>query len=132
MKRSGSNFIIPLVIYPFDIIVSIGETDDEFQKTIRKRLPPSCIKDLEGDSSILKLGYTTDARTVNLSTTHQTIIRFKRFPKTGRDHGIVAHEAFHAISFILWRMGINLEIEKTDECYAYLLDYVITEIYKKL
>ncbi len=28
------NFIIDLVIYPFDVIVSIGETNEQFEKTL--------------------------------------------------------------------------------------------------
>ena len=29
MGRSKKNFIIPLVVYPFDVMVSIGESNEE-------------------------------------------------------------------------------------------------------
>lgn len=131
-KSKSYNFIIPLVVYPFDIMVSIGQTDAEFRKSITKDMPPSILKDLEEDQAILSMPITNDGRTVNLPTGHQTIIRIKRSITAPRDYGILAHEIFHAVSFILMRMGINLEIEKTDEVYAYLIDYVTTETIKRL
>jgi hypothetical protein len=131
-KNKSINFIIPLVIYPFDILVSVAEPDEVFAKTIVKHLPSSCLRDLEDDNSILRLGETTQGRCVNLPTGHQTIIRIKKYPTSCRDYGILSHEIFHAVSFILWRMDIPLEIGKTDEVYAYLIDYVTTEVYKKV
>jgi hypothetical protein len=131
-KPRSLNFVIPLVIYPFDIMVSIGETDEAFQKAIRRHMPPNCLKDLETDPGILNLGNTTDGRTINFSTGHQTVIRLKHWPDVVRWQGILSHEVFHACSFVLWRMGIPLEIEKTDEVYAYLIDHVNTDIYKRL
>ena len=132
MKAKPLNFIIPLVVYPFDILVSIGEGDAAFKKSIRKHLPPDCLKDLESDNGILSLGITEKGRTINFSTGYQTVIRLKYFPSYPEDYGILSHEIFHACAFILWRMSINLEIEKTDEVYAYLIQYVTTEIYKKI
>lgn len=131
-KSKSYNFIIPLVVYPFDIMVSIGQTDADFRKSITKCMPPSLLKDLEEDPSILSMPLTNDGRTVNLPIGHQTIIRIKRPIVAPRDHGVLAHEIFHAVSFILMRMGINLDIEKTDEIYAYLIDYVMTETFKHL
>ena len=132
MAKKGKSFIIPLVIYPFDVMVSIGEDDTTFTRNLLKHLPESCHKDIEEDNSICKLGSVTDGRCVNLPTGHQTIIRIKKYPTSCRDYGILSHEIFHAVSFILWRMGIPLEIEKTDEVYAYAIDYLTTEIYKRI
>lgn len=131
-NKKGLNFIISLVIYPFDIMVSIGESDVDFEKALRKHMPSNCLKDLEGNDGILILGTSTSGRTINYPTGHQTVIRLKDYPLGERGNGILAHEIFHACSFILWRMGINLEIEKTDEVYAYLIDYVTTECYSKI
>lgn len=132
MKQKPLNFIIPLVLFPFDIMVSIGQSDSQFQRSVRGHLPPDCLKDLETDPAILKLGHTTQGRTINLSTGHQTLIRIKNHPKTDQDYGTLAHEIFHAVSFILWRMRIDLGIEQTDEVYAYTIGYVTQQIYKKL
>lgn len=132
MKSKPLNFVIPLVLFPFDIMVSVSQNDAQFRKSLMGHMPPDCVKDLEDDPKILSLGYSTDGRTINFSTGHQTVIRLKKHPKTAKDHGVVAHEIFHAVSFILWRMGVNLEIEKTDEVFAYAIGYVTEEIYKKI
>jgi hypothetical protein len=133
MKKAKSlNFVIPLVVYPFDILVSIGQSDDSFRKTLTEHLPPSCLPDLDSDPIILSLGEAIQARTINFSTGHQTVIRMKNFPNSPEGYGILSHEIFHACSYILWRMGINLEIEKTEEVYGYLIQYVTQEIHDKL
>lgn len=131
-KVKGSSFIIPLVVYPFDIMVSIAQEDEDFHAFIVDHLPPECLKDLEDDPGILTMGYTTNGRTLNLETGFQTIMRFKDYPAGPRGHAIVAHEIFHACTFILWRVGMNLEVMKTDEAYAYLIDYVTGEFYKQV
>lgn len=130
-KKKGFNFIIDLVVFPFDIMFSIGESDEDLQKNLKNNIHPSCYKDIE-DMSAFKFGATTKGRTVNLETSHQTIIRLPSLPAGASDNGTVAHEILHAVSFILWRMGIPFEIEKTDEVYAYLIGYVTTKFYDKL
>ena len=131
-RPEALNFVIPLVIYPFDIMISIGETDEAFRKALMRHIPPNCLKDIESDPDILNLGNTTDGRTVSYANGHQTVIRIKNYPDIVRWQGVLAHEVAHACFFILWRMGIPLEIGKTDEVYAYTVDYVTTEIYKRL
>lgn len=131
-KPKESNFIIPLMVYPFDIMVSIAQSDGDFRAAIVKHLPSDCLKDLEDDPAILIMGSTTNGRTLNLQTGFQTIIRLKDYPTGPRGHAIVAHEIFHACTFVLWRVGIELEVMKTDEAYAYLIDYVTSEFYKQL
>lgn len=130
-KKHGISFIIDLVVYPFDILVSIEQSDKDFMRDIRKNIPPNCLKEFEKDSSILNLRETTNGRTISLES-GETIIRLKKWPITPRDSGIVAHEILHAVTFILWRMGIHFEIEKTDEVYAYLIGYITQKFYEKL
>lgn len=124
--------IVPLVVYPFNIMFSLGESDEAFQKAIIKNYPPSVLKDLEQDPEILKLGPKTNGHTQNLPTGLETIVRLKNYPKTPIDYGILAHEIFHAVSFVLFRIGIPLEMSKTDEVYAYLIDHVTKEVYLHL
>lgn len=131
-KPKGSIFVIPLVVYPFDILVSIAQDDATFRSALHKHLLPNCLKDIEVDPGILMMGSTTNGRTLNLETGFQTIIRLKDYPAGPRGHAIVAHEIFHACTFVLWRVGLHLEIMKTDEAYAYLIDYVTGEFYKNL
>lgn len=52
-------------------------------------------------------------------------------PKSVTDYGTLAHEIFHAVTFILTRIGMSLTNE-SDEAYAYLIGYLTKEIYKHI
>lgn len=120
MKTKGQNFIIECKIYPFDIMVSIDEPDD----ILFAKLKESGVEDTEWE--YVKMSSTNRGRTV-IFPGNQTLIRLKK-PLT---EGVVAHEAFHATAYILDRIGMKLQIEVSDEAYAYLLNYIVDEIYKK-
>ena len=125
-KSKPFNFIIPLVVYPFDIMVSIGETDADICRTLAKNGVS-----LPDQELILFASSTTKGRTAMFST-NQTCIRLQRHPKSCIDYGILQHEIFHAASFILDRIGMTLHIGHSDEAYAYLIGYITTEIYKRI
>lgn len=115
------NFIIKNRIYPFDLMISVDESDD----ILFKKLKSGGIEDHE--LTVCEMSNTNRARTI-IFQSNQTLIRFK----TPLRHGIIAHEAFHATAYILERVGMKLEIEVSDEAYAYLLNYIVDEIYKKV
>lgn len=117
MKKKGKNFIIPLVIYPFDILVSINETDDHIREHFKK---------YEIEEGNFFEGRITTARTLQFET-GQTIIRFYTWESCTM--ATVAHEIFHAVTLILDRVGMPFDIEKNDEAYAYLIGYVTQEFY---
>jgi len=109
------HFIISWTIYPFDVLVSIGETKEEVEKHIKKT--GYKLNDNEKDAIELNsLGKTAMLRG------GQTIIRLRN-----TNIGILAHEAFHATSFLMDRIGVKLTME-SDEAYAYALQYLINEI----
>ncbi len=124
MKKQ--NFIIPLVVYPFNVMVSFGQTDDDLLKTLSNSLTDDEIKDKEF-WSVEKNGH---GRTV-LFGSGQTLIRMPKVPKTSKEYGSLQHEIFHATEFILSHIGMSL-CKKSDEAYAYLIGYLTTEIYKKI
>lgn len=126
MGSKKLNFIIPLVVYPFDVMVSIGESN----RSICERLLKLGISE-EDVKLVLFEKETVQGRCACLST-NQTIIRLRHFPKFPKHYGDLQHEIFHAVSYIMERIGMPLEIEKSDEAYAYLVGYLTTEIYKKL
>lgn len=118
-KVKPINFIINGGIYPFDIMVSVDESDE----VLFKRLRNSGVEDTEWEG--VKMSVTATARTV-MFPGNQTLIRLK----SPLSPGVVAHEAFHATAFIFSRIGMKLEIESSDEAYAYMLNYIVDEIYK--
>ena len=123
---SGSFFIIPLQIYPFDIMISIDEKDEVLRNRLIKY--GSTIEDCE---ELMNLSDTVRGRCVMLPS-NQTVIRLKMLPKKYDMMSVIAHEVFHATTFILHRIGMKLELFVSDEAYAYLLGYITTEIYKKI
>lgn len=120
------NFIIPLVVYPRDIMVSFGETHDEVNKHLSKYNIELDEDERNHFDRSVCLGRTI------LFPTNQTLIRMKRIPGTTQEFGTLAHEIFHAASFILGRMGMPLQLEVSDEAYAYLIGYLTEEIYNKI
>lgn len=108
--------IIPYVIYPFNVIVSFQKFS-ELEKTLKEILHEDVwdeIKIFDNDFS---------ARTVMFSS-GQTCICFRKFY-----HGIVAHEVFHAVDFLMDKIGMSL-VPESNEAYAYLIEYLTNEIYK--
>lgn len=110
----SSNFIIPLVIYPYDVMFSIGQSDYELENNL-KNFGLNIIDEL-------KLPTSTKARTYQTES-NQTIIRLRE----EYSFGILAHEVFHAVSLILNQIGMPLEVFVSDEAYAYLIQYIIEQ-----
>lgn len=69
------NFLVPLQVYPFDIMVSIGETDEQLAKSIKK-----FGLNIDDIDEIVNLPSTVKGRTLMLGT-NQTFIRLLNKPK---------------------------------------------------
>lgn len=113
-------FVIPLFVYPFDIVFSINQTDKQFLKSMKGN-------DLTDIELLLDLPNTTRGRAVILPS-NLSVIRLKIDKEL--PHGEIAHEIFHAVTFILERVGMELIVMKSDEAYAYLIQYITNEFYK--
>ena len=124
--KKGQFFIIPLEVYPFDILVSIDENDS----TLVKRLIKHGITkdDFEHilDSPLQILGRCI------LFESNQLLIRLNTQKNKIDFISTVVHESFHAATFMLSRAGVKFQITVSDEAYAYLLDYIVKEILKRI
>lgn len=122
MKREKKlNFIVPLVIYPFDVMVSVGQSDDELKESLSKF---NC----EWDES---MSYIGNGRFI-INENNQSIIRLANYPETYFELGVLAHEIFHCVTHVLNRIGMKFILYKSDEAYSYLIGYLTEEIYNKL
>ena len=124
-KQTNINFIIPLVIYPFEVVVSIAQDNEQLGKVL------DTMSNLT-EEDIRACGYPseyTKGRAVMFST-NASIIRLKELPQTPADFGTLAHEIFHIVTFIMDRVGMKLAIEVSDEAYSYLIGYLTEQIYK--
>lgn len=120
----GKNFIIPLVVYSFDVMCSFGETDAQVANALNK------YKVDFQDTAWKFESNSVLGRTVVFDS-GQTLIRLPKIPTTSEEYGTLAHEIFHAVEFLFARIRITHSIE-CGEAYAYLIGYLTTEIYKRL
>ena len=107
-------------------MVSIGETDDEFKKSLLK---VGKLKEVEADEGMFAMAENHKGRTLHLDG-GQTIIRIPTQIKTAEQHGTLAHEIFHAVEFLFRRLNTNLTLD-SDEPYAYLIGYLTEQIYSR-
>lgn len=118
------NFIIPLVVYPFDVMVSISESDESLFAKLKKMGVDI------SDTNLHVYSDTQRGRTI-LFKGNQSLIRMYELRDTPDWYGHLAHEIFHAVEFIMERIGAKLTAE-SDEAYAYLVGYLTKEIHKKI
>jgi hypothetical protein len=110
--------IIPLDVYGHDIVVSIGQSDDDLYEEIKENISKKRFDKFFANQ-------TSIATTFKLKT-GCIIIRFK---DDIDNPGIVAHESFHAIVYLFKKIGIEYCYE-SEEAYAYTLEYLTNQILK--
>jgi len=110
--------IIPIDLYGHDIVVSIGQIDDDLYDLIKENISRKRFDKL--------LGNQTAIATTSKFKNGCIIIRFS---KDIKDIGIVAHEAFHAIIFLFEKIGIQFSYQ-SEEAYAYALEFLVNQILK--
>lgn len=120
MKLKGKNFIIPYVVYPFDYMFSFGQSDENLFKLLRN-------KGIVDPEVVIIRG---NARCVMFEN-GQTVIRLRVVPSKPHEYGYLQHEIFHAVDFLFNRIGIELS-EKSNEAYAYLIEYLTKEVYERI
>lgn len=131
--RKRLNTIIQIGHYPFDLMLSFHESDEQFIESLKKfgvydindpsvRLVAEMEKLCEADGRYL------------MFRGHQSVIRLTRFPQKGRatDMALLNHELLHAVHFFCAEV-LNAPLnEDTAEVYAYLFQYLTEEIYKHI
>ena len=116
--------VIKGTVYPFDVLISINQTDDEFYSEVGH------LSDDDLESVFLNLDETVLARSY-ITKNNVSIIRFMNLDKENIPHGLISHEALHITSYILKRVGIDFNFE-TEEAYAYFLNYIVDNIYSTI
>jgi len=124
----GKYFIIKLGIYPFDVMVSVDETDDVLVERMITRFGNT----KEACGGMINMPPRVIGRTSMLWPTNHTVIRLKTGGCKNELAGCIAHEVFHATTFIMRRVGMKLKLDVSDEAYAYLIGFLTKEIHTKL
>lgn len=110
-------FIVKGTVYPYDLMVYCGGK-------------------LRLSKILARFGLQIDDVEINeamclMFEGNQTLIWLKHKPKDIRDLAVLQHEIFHATCFILEDTGIKY-CKETDEAFAYLIQHITHEIYKRL
>jgi hypothetical protein len=113
--------IIHSEIYPFDILVSVHDSYEKLSRELKRRLPDDCFEAIKRFESIGTNG--NRGKTVMFDT-GSVCIWIKGTPT----ENTIAHEAFHAIDFILDKVGMTFSSD-SDEAYAYFLGFVVQKIH---
>lgn len=126
MKKKKLNFILALVVYPFDIMFSFNQTDAELGKVLNRygELP---IDEIE----LCRLAENGRGRFVHFSM-GASLIRLKDYPETPQHYGHLQHEIFHAVMVIFEKVGMEYTFRKSDEAYAYLIQYITEQVYENI
>lgn len=126
----GKAHRIPLVLYPFDVLISINQTNNQFMKVLQYHCSPEILSEITEDPQILNFTETCRGRVLHAAKSHVTILRMPHNIITPEQHGHLAHEIFHAIEFIFRTIDIKLH-PKSSEAFTYAIQYLTTEIYKQ-
>jgi hypothetical protein len=118
MQKFSDLFSITLDIYKIDILVAINYSD----RKLLKAFDPNMKKE-EFDEHYDGFKEPTVRARWCVSNGGWHVLRFKEVPSPGE----LAHECFHAVSYILRNISINLN-DTSEEAYAYLLEYLIEKI----
>jgi hypothetical protein len=112
--------IVRVEIFTTDLVVSIGQTDNELYDELKHRFT----KEKFESSYMSSLDRRSDACFV-VKDGFPVIRFFDENP----DAGLIAHECFHAVYSILESKKIAL-CHETEEVYAYLIQFLVKEIIK--
>ena len=115
--------LIDIPIYNRNLIIGTDCTCDEYVEWVKGTLEesPSTVK-LE---KVIRERFS-DKRSYKASCVNiqgeGLIVHFR-----DKSPGVISHEAFHIVHAILDDAGIKLSF-KSDEAFAYLIEYLVTEI----
>lgn len=118
-----TSFIIKYQVYPFDMMVVFCEDPKDLIAHLSKTF------DKEAMDFIKSLAFGI-GKTI-MTPTGQTILWLNKKPETCFEHGTLQHEIFHAVCFLMDRIGIVFSKE-SDEAFAYMIGYITKEIYIKM
>ncbi len=118
-------FIVPLVIYPFDVMVSFEESNEQVATRLSKI--GFSMQDIE---LAMIRNHTVRGRACMFSS-NQSLIRMTQKPTTPIGFAQLQHEIFHVATFVMDVVGMEYKTNVSDEAYAYLIQYLTNEIYTK-
>lgn len=106
-------------------MVSFGESDEILSKKLLKKGVKK--KELK----LAKIERNGQGRYC-LFDSGASLLRLVKIPETPDEYGYLAHEIFHVVSAIMYKIGMPLQVTVSCEAYAYLTGFLTTEIMIKI
>ncbi len=123
-KQKKDMFEVDWVIFPFHILVCLGSTREDILKKL-KSLGYE-VSDKENDViNMYGLG-----RCIILGN-GGTILWLRDYPKSAQSLATITHEVFHAVYFVLDKVGIKIS-DDSDELVAYMQGYLVEKILNRI
>ena len=127
-KNKSTNFVISCDIFPYDVMVSVSQTNEELSKCLSNL---GVEKDQYDSERGLEYKSFTSQGYALMFPSGSCILRIRKMPYDPKDYGILSHEIFHIATFILNDCGIESN-QHTEEVHAYLIGYLTEKILTKL
>lgn len=119
------SFKLNLPIYPFEFIISIGQTNKQLLADfVTYWNEPGYYEVVKKDVEHMDNDYHAYFKLYNCQV---GVFRFKKKPTDA----VIVHECFHAVHRIMKRIGQEL-VDESDESYAYLIEYLFDQISKNV
>lgn len=129
MKQRSQVFQLDTVPYPAAVLVSIGQTDTQFKKTVEKFVgEPEISK--KKHKNFEKSHEDTEAYILHFNTGH-VVLRMYGQKWNAEGLAILQHEIYHVVHAVLRHAGIRPTLG-TEEAYAYLTQHITEQIYNKI
>lgn len=123
-----NNFLyIPGETFPYDVLVSLGATVEEFLSHCERNFEYALTKEESSELEEQFRKETWGGKTIQLSN-NAYLLLLREYPTTVQQFGFLAHEIFHTADLMLRKAGASLS-DDSDEIWAYHLEWLTRRIY---
>lgn len=129
-KIKSANFIIGMGTYPHDLMVSIGESDEQLLTLLQKSLLPEHFEEVQEIFYNSRHKTTTQGRAYGFNNGGM-LLRLNEYPTGAVGYGYLAHEIFHIVEHLFSHIGLK-HCDKSSEAFAYQIQYITEKIYDQL
>lgn len=125
-KPKSLLFVLKVGLWQSDVIVSLGQEDKALIAFLKKNGFNE-----ENQNSVTFKNQKNKGFAI-LFSNGILLLRMKHFPITPYDFGALQHEIFHISTFLLGSKSLEFKEGVTDEVFAYLIQWITEEIYKRI
>lgn len=119
------NFIFPLQVYPFDLMVSINESSESIKRKLRR-------KGVDYNLEMIEYGGGAGRYVIYYEHT-LCLIRLPELPRKTSHYAALVHEILHVVISVLRSVGMKIsEDGESDEAYTYLISFITKEIFERI